>query len=156
MDHVQFKRVNYKLKVNSTCNVENPVPEASSLIDVSLERTCRRRSRHLQGRVQTAWYAEFSSLQTGGETQPFGSYGYCKVLFTLHVTNHEHAEWLHNQHKVCDRAYSRYSTYRSVTLHSATVSYRNAVTFPTASHKWITKFPELTRHTHIRSWQLVE
>jgi hypothetical protein len=39
MDHVQFKRANYKPKVNSTCNVENPVPGASSLTDVSLQRT---------------------------------------------------------------------------------------------------------------------
>jgi len=63
MDHVQIKRVNYKPKVNSTCNVENPVPGASSLIDVSLQRTCRRSSRHLQsryGRPDTQESSQFS------------------------------------------------------------------------------------------------
>jgi hypothetical protein len=48
MNHVQFKIVNYKPKVNSTRIVENPVQDALSLIYVSLQRNCRPSSRHLR------------------------------------------------------------------------------------------------------------
>jgi len=162
MNHVQFKGVNYKHKVNSMCNVENPVPGASSLIDVSLQRTCRRSSRHLQGRYGRPDRQENSQLSRQ-EVKPSPLVrSYCNVLFTLHITNHEHGDWPHNQHKVCDRAYSSYSTapvgqWHCAALQSVTgtpLHFRLWVTRIRCFSKWITKFPHFTStHIHVaRSW----